>query len=193
MRTAAAATALGLTLIVAAGLAACSPDDPVRPPDPGPSRTPVFASEEEALAAAEEAYREYLAVANAVAQDGGADPERYKSVVTQSWLEHEIEFASELREAGNRQFGDVTFTPLSLQSADLSSADVAVSAYTCLDVSGTRLVDTAGVDVTPTDRDLVVPIEVVFRASKAGLSDGSNRVPRLLIEGSDLWTGQDFC
>jgi hypothetical protein len=186
MRMAAAATALGLTLLAAGTLAACSPDDPVEPPGPAPSRTSVFASDEEALAAAEEAYAAYLDVANAVAEDGGADPARFAEVTTEEWLKNELSSAESLHSSGNRQVGDVTFSDFVLQYADVNGPTAEIAAYVCLDVSQTRFVDSAGNDVTSEERDPVVPIEATFRSRVADPS-------HLLIARNEPWTGQDFC
>jgi hypothetical protein len=186
MRMAVAATALGLTLLAAGALAACSPDDPVEPPDPVPSRTPVFASEEEALAAAEAAYAAYLEVANAVAKEGGAQPERFADVTTAEWLEKEISSAEALQATGNVQVGDVTFAAFSLQYADVHGETAELGAYACLDLTEARFVDSAGTDVTSGDRDPVVPIEVL-------LVSGPINPSHLVIASNEPWTGQDFC
>lgn len=180
-----------MTLIAAAGLAACAPDEPERPPGHTPNHHPVFASDEEALAAAEDAYSAYLAVANLVAQEGGMDPERYADVVTHSWLSHEIESAAAFSESGTRQVGEVAYSSLSLQQVDL--VDGSLSVYACLDVSGARILDAGDIDVTPEERDPVVPVELDLRALKTGLAKSPGGPPVLLIDGSELWTGQDFC
>jgi len=155
----------------------------------------VFASDEEALAAAEDAYRAYLEVANAVAQDGGLNPERYKAVTTHEWLQQEVESAEALQASGDRQVGELSLTSMTLQQVDYVGADASVSAYLCLDISGTTFIDAAGNDVTPPNREPIAGLEVVFRAEKTGLMDrpAASRSVRLLVEGSDLWTGQSFC
>lgn len=182
-----------MTLIAAAGLAACAPDQPERPPGHTPNHHPVFASDEEALAAAEDAFGAYLEVANLVAQESGVEPERFSSVTTHGWLEVEIEAAKALHQTGNHQVGDVKFSSLTLQQVEISGAQAIVDAYACLDVSGARFLDVNGVDVTPIDRDSTLPIQLTFRSLKQGLIDVAGDSAVLLLERSEPWTGQDFC
>ena len=65
---------LPLAVLGAALLAGCLPTDPPVTPPPTSDLEPVFASDEEALAAAEEAYGAYLAAADEILSSGGADP-----------------------------------------------------------------------------------------------------------------------
>ena len=67
--------------VVALLLTGCAPTPPVITPEPSPSSSPVFASDEDALAAATEAYRKYLEVSDQIFIDGGSQPDRLKSVV----------------------------------------------------------------------------------------------------------------
>ena len=64
------------TLALGLALAACSTGGTPLPPAPSPSVTPVFASDEEALAAAKDAYTAYLKVSDQILVDGGANPDR---------------------------------------------------------------------------------------------------------------------
>ena len=64
---------VGLLALVLAG---CAPDVPAIQVPPTPTVTPLFASDEEALAAAEEAYAAYLAMSDEITSDGGERPER---------------------------------------------------------------------------------------------------------------------
>ena len=65
-----------LTVAVLFALAGCVPSDSQPSAAPSPSATPVFASDAEALAAAEKAYAAYLKVSDEIANDGGKDPDR---------------------------------------------------------------------------------------------------------------------
>jgi len=56
--------------------------------------------------------------------------------------------------------------------------------YVCIDVSQVRVMDEAGTDVTPPDRQPVVPLEVEF------VGDSSDS---LLISRSEVWSGSSFC
>ena len=87
MRTSALLAAAGLLVITLTG---CQTDDPPIVPQPEPSTTPLFASEEEALAAAEEAYAGYLAASDAVLAGGGLDPERTYPFLTETMQEQQV-------------------------------------------------------------------------------------------------------
>src|SRR4051812_41826324 len=63
-------------------LAGCVPSDPHPTASPSASATPVFASDAEALAAAEKAYAAYLKVSGEISADGGLKPERIDPLVT---------------------------------------------------------------------------------------------------------------
>lgn len=182
MRMAAAATALGLTLIAAAGLAACSDEDPVQPPDPGPSRTPVFASEEEALAAAEDAYAAYLAKADEIAADGGQDPARIEVVAGGELVDSAIEGFEQLRENGWRTVGSSVLSVFVEQSIDLVGSPVVI-AYVCVDVSGVDVLDVAGISVVSADRPDLQEFEVAFDALDRSVVPVSR----------EPWTGGGVC
>src|SRR5690606_29904088 len=83
MRTATAAAALGITLLVA-GITSCAEEGggPPVAPAPAPSGTPVFASDEEALAAAEAVYARFRKLADNVGHAGWRDPSSLSSVLT---------------------------------------------------------------------------------------------------------------
>lgn len=184
MRMAAAATALGLTLIAAAGLAACSDEDPVQPPDPGPSRTPVFASEEEALAAAEALYGEYQAAANALGQSGWVEPAALEPFVRGDALDDERSASESFRELGYTQVGFATFDSFTLQQVeDDGPGTVRITAYVCDDVTGVDVVDASGASIVAPTRPDRQALEI-----EVDDEDGDLKISR-----SEAWTGQDFC
>jgi hypothetical protein len=184
MRMAAATTALGLTLLAAGALAACSPDDPVEPPGPAPSRTSVFASDEEALAAAEEAYAKAERVTDSIAQAGWSNLEGLDEVLRGEALESEREAAVELAAKGLRQIGSSSFDTLTLQRlTDHGEGTVEIVIYVCGDVSGVDVVDQNGKSVVSPDRPDRQPLEVTIN----DLDDA------LKIDRRDAWTGADFC
>ena len=71
-------------------LAGCGGGDPIPTLPPTPSATPIFASEEEALAAAEDAYAAYRGMSDQISAEGGANPERIAPFVTESRLADEL-------------------------------------------------------------------------------------------------------
>jgi hypothetical protein len=178
----ACALACGLT----GALAGCVADTPTAITTPTPTVAPLFATEEEALAAATEAYAAYLKVSDAISADGGANPERIAAVVTPEWLPKELAAFTKLGDLGVVQVGATKFANMSLQSFDTTGSQAMLSIYVCSDVSGTRIRDAAGVDVTPSGRLSRFPLLVSFvsRSDKSTL---------LLLDGSETWDGDDFC
>lgn len=165
-------------------LAGCVDGNPIPTLPPTPSATPIFASEEEALAAAEEAYAAYLEMSALISSEGGVNPERIAPFVTESHLPAEIEAFAFYSSNSFRSVGSISFDSMTLQQADLSGPMVEISVYVCADVAGSQIVDGAGNDVTPTDRPDRIPLEVAFEA---------NSDQELLLSESDQWTGSDFC
>lgn len=183
MRT---APALLTGLLVALTLVACVPDDePVRP-DPSPTESPIFASDEEALAAAEAAYGAYLNVSNEILNQGGLESERIYEFVSEEYRTTATSGFGYYEERGWSAAGTSTFDSASLQAyVDDGAGRAEVSIYLCLDVSGLRILDSSGADVTP-ERDERLPLEVRFENT----NEYSNE---LLQTGSDVWSGDDFC
>lgn len=167
------AVAAGAVVTVAmSALVGCSPD-----PQPSPTPTAAFASEEEAFAAAEEVYRAYNDALNAAhAGDSTARPDQYLTgLALKSDLDAE-------RFAENRNLsivGEGKVVRFSGESAEISASDAAIEARVCLDVSDTHVVNGSGLDVTPADRPIRLPLAVSFTGS-ADLIQISNST---LIEG----------
>lgn len=152
-------------------LSGCGGGDPIPTLPPTPSATPIFASEEEALAAAEEAYAAYLSAWDLIAADGGADPERLAAYATGDFYESELEGFQTFRDNGWHSVGQSHLQSVELQFADLSGQDsVLVAAYVCVDVAGVDVLDEAGVSVVSPTRPDLQAFEVFFeRADEDGL------------------------
>jgi hypothetical protein len=175
----------GLTLALLL-LSGCLQQSPTAMPTPQPSSTPVFASDEEALAAAEAAYAEYLRVSDLVAQDGGKEPERLISLVTADWYPKEQESFARFAASGNRQVGSTSFKNFELQQAtDLGAGAAEIVIYLCSDSSGTSFLDANGVNVTPSDRQTLVSLEVTFKTSEGAAV--------LQLANNEPWSGDSFC
>jgi hypothetical protein len=177
--------------IVAAAAAVLALAGCVRPPShviptSEPSSKPVFASDAAALAAAKKAYVAYLAVSDQVANDGGKNPERFRSVVTTNWLPREITSANSLVSSKRRQEGSTSVQNIKLQQSSQKGKLATVSMYACLDLSDVRFVDVdSGQNVSTPVRSLV-PIEV-------DLTSASNPNSKLLVDRNTPWQGTDFC
>ncbi|WP_124293048.1 hypothetical protein [Microbacterium sp. ABRD28] len=132
-------------------------------PEPVESQGP-FATEEEAFAAAEETYRNYVEALNAVDL---SDPETFEPVyewTTGAANATERESLTQLAAKGWRKTGDsllVSFAPVS------SSTDppAAVAALACVDVSAVDVVDASGSTVVPETRPDRYAVELEFESS----------------------------
>lgn len=151
---------------------------------PSAEAEPLFASDEEALAAAEAAYAEYLAVADAVLIDGGADAQRLETVAIGEVLEEDLERAAEYEREGRRQEGQTRVLDTSLQQLLQDSSNTEVITYACLDSFSIEIVDASGALISNPERDATVTFELRFEAE----SDG-----KLLLAESDVWTSGQTC
>lgn len=146
--------------------------------------TPVFASEEEALAAAGAAYQRYLDVSNAIGQAGWVDTAGYAEVERGEALDQELEAAGSLGKSGYHQVGASTFDSLVLQQIDDQGAgNLSIATYLCLDVTAVEVIDANGQSVVSPARPNRQALEVVLDDA-----DGSIKVSR-----SDAWSGANFC
>lgn len=170
---------LVVTTLAALLLSGCVPDPAPTPVEPKPSSVPVFASEEEALVAAVEAYEAYLAVSDQIAADGGANPERLESLVTPEWYEKELEGFEAIRQAGLFQRGATASRNAELQSIE----DDEVRINVCVDTSSTTFQDAAGVDATSGARKTLVTVEVTFAIQR----------DEILIDWNEPWASDSLC
>jgi len=170
--------------LVAIVLSGCLPTPSPVEPEPHASPTPLFATEDEALAAAEEAYAAYLRVSDLIASEGGANPERIAPYVTGEWLQVELSAFRSFEATGKRIVGATTVTSTALQRLDQDHDQIELVVYSCSDVSGSRVIDKSGADVTPQDRPEMVNLQLTFVA-KAGLP--------LKLDGSEPWSDHSSC
>jgi len=155
-------------------------------PTPQSSTAPIFASDEEALAAAEAAYGEYLAASDAINAKDGNDPQSIAPFVHAEYLPTVLEEFESFESRGLSEKGNLSFDSMELQQyEDALSGPARVVVYVCVDASETRVIDKKGDDVTSPDRRTRVPLEVVFETDE--------RMKDLLIFASDVWSGEDFC
>jgi hypothetical protein len=164
-------------LLTALLLAGCTDPSPMPTPPPTPSATPVFASDEEALAAAEEAYGKYLATSDEIIRDGGTNPERLVPFVSSDIYERESAGFALLQERSIHGTGTTKFE-LTLQSFD----DDQVTVYACNDYRETDVVDTSGASVLQEDRETLKPFEVVLDPNDS-----------LRVVVMDVWSGGGVC
>jgi len=169
-------------MLVAVSLSGCFVQEtPDATSSPVPSQTPVFATEEEALAAATEAYEKYLKVVDSIFADGGADPERLLDVATLGQYEKELSGYRELASKRLYGVGKSRIESPMMQYFDSSTSNVVI--YVCLDISATDIRDANGVST-------VKPNRVDRYTSEVSLeSDGSS----LLVASDVPWGGESVC
>ena len=179
---------LVVAVLAVAALAGCAPEAPVVIPEPDPTSTPIFESDEEALAAAEVAYGEYLRVVDEILGESGKNPDRIDAVAGTELAQLEKEGFAAALDSGQRGVGDSKFDSMELQQFDPSAeeGDIAVSVYACLDLSDRDVLDATGKSVVPPDRQNRVPMELGFAPDPTSSA-------KLLLYVADIWTGDDFC
>lgn len=155
LRSRSSCLAFGAVAVLIGMLSACAP-----PPEPTPSPTPAFASEEEAFAAAEKVYREYVDALNS-RNAGNADPDP-QDFLHGSALEGDIDAQRYLDSAGLTLQGPIAIASLETELKSMSAAATSVIGYICLDLAGARTTDSSGTDVTPTERPDVLSQEVTL-------------------------------
>jgi len=180
------AACVGSLLLGAAGCTAPSPSEPAPTSNP-PTVAPVFASDEEALAAATEAYSNYLATYDALWADGDGAMDDYLALSTGNAHDGEVQSMTEWEAKGWRATGTTAFDSMALQSISRSdTGGWTLRTYLCVDASQGEVIDGTGASVAKPDRPLRLPLEVEFTTTSA-TSD------QLLISESKVWSGKDFC
>jgi hypothetical protein len=175
---------LALTALLLS-IAGCSPEPapPTATPS-SPAAEPLFASDEEALAAAEAAYREYLESSGRVFASGGANVESLEEVAGGEVLEADRRRAREFQEAGRRIEGNTDLLDFRLQSSDVGGESWEVVAYACLDTFTIRVLDAQGNDIGDPTRERTVTYELGFSAQDQS---------QLLLIRSKFWDAGARC
>jgi hypothetical protein len=183
-RVGAAVVATG---VIALALSGCVGDPATTPtPTASSSTEPIFASDEEALAAAVEAYEVYRTASAQITADGGAEPNRIDSTVTPDYAVSLHEEFAAIEELGLTMVGSTRIEQVKLAEAAYVHGSAEVSIYFCRDVTEVRVIGPDGADVTPADRDNRTPIQAFLVSAT-----GDER--RLVVDGVELWSGNDFC
>ena len=147
--------------------------------------TPMFASDEEALAAAELAFSNYMEVGDQIARDGGASPERLKTLVSQDLYEQEVISLKFYEDGKFHAVGSSGFDSWAVQAIEVGEELTNVEVYVCLRFSDLRILDLAGNDVTSNSRNPDFPMVVKLNASAT--------INRFIVSSTNVWTGTNFC
>lgn len=174
-----------LVLTLATTLVGCS--DTTRLPDPTPEATadPLFATDEEALAAAVEVYERYLATVDAAVAPGAEKPDLTTIAEGEALSDLELDFA-EFEERDVSSTGTRTLTATRFQSQFESNepAGLIVALYSCEDVSDVNLVDSSGTSLVDPDRNPLTPFEVQVLFADDG---------RQVLSSRDFWEEGGIC
>jgi hypothetical protein len=178
-------SAAGATL-AALILAGCVQQPRPVVPSSTPTVAPVFATDADALAAAKTAYAGYLAASDAVARNGGDGVAALAAWESAPQFQRDRSSFRRFRSLKGHMVGASSFSHFKLESSSAEiGGSVRLEIYVCLNVTDTKLIDAAGRDVTPS-RPLVVPLQLTYSSTKNAPRD-------LRLDGSDLWSGANFC
>jgi hypothetical protein len=173
--------ATGFALIVAV-LSGCAPSGPAIPPEPTATFVAPYATDEEALAAAEEAYAEYVRVLLESYRRDASGPSALHTVASGGHLK-ELLAEFEDRVAGDRYIiGEQSFDQMVLQrySRDSSLSEV-IAVYLCDDLSGLAIYQ---------DGEKVAPIEPLPPTVVQVVFDYSPDSKSLLVSARDIWSDE---
>ena len=180
----AAAACVGGLLLGAVG---CTAAPKSAPPSPTPTVAPIFASDEEALAAATQAYANYVSTYDESWADGDGSMADYLALSVGDAHDNDERSFGEWEAKNWRPTGETSFDSVQLQSVtQMDSGTWQIRTYLCLDASNGDVVDAAGISVARPDRQMRVPLEVAF------VTDSPNSA-LLKISESKVWSGTNFC
>jgi hypothetical protein len=161
-------------------LSGCAPSDTSTPPEPTETFVAPYATDEEALAAAEEAYAAYTSISDQIFVDGGADAERLSDVAVGSFLELSIESYGSFEQDGKSRTGAPTASDFTLQRYSPGTGPKEVlTVYVCRDVSNVDVLGADGVSLVREGRADRSTMQVTF--------DWDSTSTRLLVSDQQLW------
>src|SRR5688572_12399756 len=146
-----ALAAAGVLAVVLGGCGGAPAATPSATPSAS-SAEPIFASDEEALAAATAAYEKYRVVSAQISADGGRDADRIDTVVSSDYAATLKEEFAAFQSLGVRAIGEVKVDSISLSEWSGKDESVEVSIYLCRDVTDVQIIGPDSEDATPADR-----------------------------------------
>ena len=170
-------------------LSGCLPQQPTATPPPEATAAPIFASDEEALAAATAAYAAYLAMSDQILKDGGKDPDRIDGLIIGiDLVASEKAGFMDFLKSGYRSIGDTKFENIRIQQVNYYSRhglDV-VRVYLCSDVTDVTVVDQSGLSIVSPSRADRTGFEIGFDlADSAGIP--------LIVSSKQTWNSEEIC
>jgi hypothetical protein len=188
VRTAGRMSAVVCAAILLFSCAGCAEEPTPQPTTNSPTAAaPVFASDEEALAAAAEAYANYLRTYDESWADGDGSMEDFLGLSVGNAHQNDRKSHEEWTSKNWRPTGATKFDSMTLQAvSQAESGTWQIQTYVCLDASEGDVVDANGVSVAKPGRPLRLPLEVWFVTTSASPEE-------LKISESNVWSGQNFC
>jgi hypothetical protein len=157
--TRAAAVLIALSLLIS-----CAPDPQ---PTPTPTPTPLFASDDEAFAAAEATYRAYN---DALNQVDPTDPDTFEAVYTHTTGQFEEVDRKNLSAMHTEQLTIVgSNVVVGFRPLEASPLRDKVAARVCIDVSDVGILDTSGASRVNPERPAVYVADVGFEDERGTL------------------------
>jgi hypothetical protein len=185
---------ISVLLLAAGTLTGCAdastPTQTTRPAASTPEASqhpPIFASNDDALAAAQAAYTKYLTAGDTAGAIGTESWNTYLSLTTGSELEGVIAARDDLVKRDLSLTGSTSFDSMSIQSSGANAnARWEIRTYVCLDLSGSTMVNAAEQTVSTPNRQVRWPMTVVFVTAE-------DNTQQLLVSESRVWSGSNFC
>jgi hypothetical protein len=155
----------GLTAVLATCLLGGCTSAPVT--DPAPAPTPSLTQEQQDDQAFQSLYSGYNGLSLESETEGDL-----QAFLTGDALESDTKYLREAQRSGQRIVGQDTYSGFRVTDRGTDPKGAAyMTAQTCLDVSGTRVLDSSGHDVTPTRDD-----RLSLQIKAIRLSDGTWRI-----------------
>ena len=151
---------------------------------PSAEAEPLFASDEEALAAAEAAYAEYLAVSNKILENGGEGEEELRPLVSAEVFGDEAAGFGYRRENGLVSVGGTQLVETELQQVIPGGPATEVVAFFCLSYESVDVVGPDGESVVPDDR-------APFATYEGAIEFTSNS--NWVLKSNDFWEEGASC
>jgi len=175
---------LAALTLAALTLSGCSGPPAPPPAPPSPTATQVFASDDEALAAATEAYAAYQAALDLAYSK--YDVSLLVDVATTAEVDGVKASVAEWKATKKKQVGKSWTHGVRLAVGGTGViANGMTQIYVCLDVVGIDVVDENGDSVVSEDQIDTYPMIVSLEWSAAA--------QRLLVTSEDVWTAENFC
>ena len=171
---------LTIGVLLLASLSGCAPSGTPESPEPTATFVAPYATDEEALAAAEEAYAEYTRVMLASYRKGVTDPTPLSDVASGEHLAELLEEFEERVADGRYILGEESFDQMVLQrySRDGARQEV-IAVYLCDDLSELAIYRD-GQKIGPEEPLSTMTMQVVF--------DLSSDSEALLVSSRDIWS-----